>query len=118
MRTLLIDNHDSYTYNLFHLLASVNGAEPVVLANDAPGLRVRDLAGFDNIVISPGPGRPDRRRDFGQAAGVVATAAVPLLGVGLGHQGIAAGAGAAILPAPRGRHGELSRNRHQRASRF
>jgi para-aminobenzoate synthetase len=112
VRTLLIDNHDSYTYNLFHLLAAVNGVAPVVLVNDAPGLRVRDLAGFDSIVISPGPGRPDRRRDFGQAAGVVATASIPLLGVCLGHQGIAAGAGAAIVPAPRARHGYLSRIRH------
>ena len=117
MRTLLIDNYDSYTYNLFHLLASVNGVEPAVLANDAPALRDGNLAGFDNagfdnIVISPGPGHPGRRRDFGHAAGVVARTEIPLLGVCLGHQGIAAWAGAAVVPAPRARHGYLSRVRH------
>jgi para-aminobenzoate synthetase len=112
MRTLLIDNYDSYTYNLFHLLASVNGVEPVVLVNDAPGLRDGNLAGFDNIVISPGPGHPDRRRDFGHVAGVVARADIPLLGVCLGHQGIAAWAGATVAPAPRARHGYMSRVRH------
>ena len=112
MRTLLIDNHDSYTYNLFQLLAIVNGAEPVVLANDAPQLRDGGLAGFDNVVISPGPGHPGRRRDFGYAARVLAAAEIPVLGVCLGHQGIAAGAGAAIVPAPRARHGHLTRVSH------
>jgi para-aminobenzoate synthetase len=112
VRTLLIDNHDSYTYNLFQLLAVVNGAEPVVLANDAPQLRAGDLAGFGNVVISPGPGHPGRQRDFGYAARVLAAAEIPVLGVCLGHQGIAAGAGAAIVPAPRARHGYLSMIRH------
>jgi para-aminobenzoate synthetase len=112
VRTLLIDNHDSYTYNLFQLLAVVSGSEPVVVANDDPRLRDPDLGGFDNIVISPGPGHPGRQRDFGLAARVVATAEIPLLGVCLGHQGIAVGAGAAVVPASRARHGHLSRVSH------
>ena len=60
MRTLLLDNYDSFTFNLFQLLAETNGEDPVVVRND--GAAWSDLAGehFDNIVISPGPGRPDR----------------------------------------------------------
>ncbi|MCA2211627.1 aminodeoxychorismate synthase component I [Jidongwangia harbinensis] len=111
-RTLLIDNYDSYTYNLYQLLARINGVEPVVLANDAPEARGLDLAAFDNIVISPGPGHPARARDFGVARRIVAEAPVPVLGVCLGHQGIAALAGARVGPAPRARHGWLTRVRH------
>jgi anthranilate/para-aminobenzoate synthase component II len=57
MRTLLIDNDDSYTFNLFHLLGEVNGEEPIVVRNDeVPGAELVRPAP-DNIVISPGPGR-------------------------------------------------------------
>ena len=65
MRTLLIDNYDSFTFNLFHLLGEVNGDEPIVVRNDE--LPWEELAALpvDNIVISPGPGRPERERDVG-----------------------------------------------------
>ena len=68
MLTLLIDNYDSFTYNLFQLLAEVNGVEPIVVRNDEA--EWAELAGleFDNVVLSPGPGRPQRRRDFGVCA--------------------------------------------------
>ncbi|HEY1917909.1 MAG TPA: chorismate-binding protein [Streptosporangiaceae bacterium] len=112
MRVLLIDNHDSFTRNLFALLAVVNGAEPVVVTSDPAGLRGVDPAGFDAVVISPGPGHPGRPRDFGHAAQVVESVSVPLLGVCLGHQGIALGAGAMVGPAPQPRHGYLSRIEH------
>jgi para-aminobenzoate synthetase len=112
MRVLLIDNHDSFTHNLFGLLAVVNGAEPVVVTSDPAGLRGVDPAAFDAVVISPGPGHPGRARDFGHAAQVVESAPVPLLGVCLGHQGIALGAGAVVGPAPQPRHGYLSRIEH------
>ncbi|MGY2062266.1 glutamine amidotransferase-related protein, partial [Nocardia gipuzkoensis] len=66
LRTLLVDNYDSFTYNLFHLIGAVNGIEPVVVRNDeVTDLAELDLARFDNVVISPGPGRPDIARDFG-----------------------------------------------------
>lgn len=113
MRTLLIDNYDSFTYNLYQLISEVNGVEPVVVRND----EVRDpgalgLAEFDNVVISPGPGRPDVVRDFGISAAVIAAAELPLLGVCLGHQGIVIAAGGAVVPAPRARHGYPDRITH------
>lgn len=117
MRTLLIDNYDSYTYNLFQLIATVTGSEPIVLMNDAalpPGWS----DDFDNAVISPGPGRPDEPRDFGISADVIASAEIPVLGVCLGHQGIAASEGVQICPAPRARHGYLTRVRHNDSSLF
>ncbi|MEU5244543.1 chorismate-binding protein [Streptomyces asoensis] len=112
MKTLLIDNHDSYTYNLFQLIAEVNGEEPVVILNDTPADAVPDLAAFDNVVVSPGPGHPSKPRDFGISAAVLAGSPVPVLGVCLGHQGIAQGEGGRVVPAPEPRHGHLSAVRH------
>ncbi|MEU5612105.1 aminodeoxychorismate synthase component I [Streptomyces sparsogenes] len=112
VKTLLIDHHDSYTYNLFQLLTEVNGAEPVVVLHDAPECTDIDLSGFDNVVVSPGPGHPADPRDFGATAQVIERSPVPVLGVCLGHQGIALGARARVVPAPEPRHGHLSRIRH------
>lgn len=56
MRTLIIDNYDSFTYNLFQYLAEINGVEPCVVRNDAPGWQVANLDDFDNVIISPDPG--------------------------------------------------------------
>lgn len=115
MKTLLIDNYDSYTYNLFQLIAEVNGEEPVVVLNDAVGA-LPDLgaylAGFDNVVVSPGPGHPAEPRDFGLSAAVIAESPIPVLGVCLGHQGIALGEGGRVGSAPEPRHGHLSTVRH------
>ncbi|WP_433919357.1 aminodeoxychorismate synthase component I [Streptomyces canus] len=115
MKTLLIDNYDSYTYNLFQLIAEVNGEEPVVVLNDAVGA-LPDLgaylAGFDNVVVSPGPGHPAEPRDFGLSTAVLAESPIPVLGVCLGHQGIALGEGGRVGSAPEPRHGHLSTVRH------
>ncbi|WP_371573976.1 aminodeoxychorismate synthase component I [Streptomyces sp. NBC_01314] len=112
MKTLLIDNYDSYTYNLFQLIAEVNGEEPVVVLNDAPAGDIPELREFDNVVVSPGPGHPLEPRDFGIAAQVITEAGIPVLGVCLGHQGIAVGERADVEPAPWPRHGHLSTVRH------
>ncbi|MFH9003926.1 aminodeoxychorismate synthase component I [Streptomyces afghaniensis] len=118
MKTLLIDNYDSYTYNLFQLIAEVNGEEPVVVRNDAAVDAIPDLRDFDNLVVSPGPGHPADARDFGIAARLVATSPVPVLGVCLGHQGIALGERGVVGPAPEPRHGHLSTIRHDERDLF
>jgi para-aminobenzoate synthetase len=111
--TLLVDNYDSYTYNLFQLIAQINGAEPVVVHNDDPVLREDTfLTQFDNVVISPGPGHPQRVRDFGDATRLLSLPDLPVLGVCLGHQGIALFHGAEVRPAGVPRHGHLSRITH------
>lgn len=88
MRTLLIDNYDSFTFNLYQYLAEVNRIPPIVVHNDtAPWEEIRDID-FDNIVISPGPGRPEVAKDFGICRQAILEARVPVLGVCLGHQGL------------------------------
>ncbi|KPC60761.1 aminodeoxychorismate synthase component I [Streptomyces chattanoogensis] len=111
MRTLLIDNHDSFTYNLFQIIGEVNGRPPVVIRNDDDWSRV-SVGDFDGIVISPGPGRPDRPRDFGISRRAIEESGLPILGVCLGHQGIAQFFGATVGLAPTPVHGRVSDIRH------
>ncbi|MCB5166028.1 aminodeoxychorismate synthase component I [Streptomyces bambusae] len=108
MRTLLVDNHDSFTYNLFHYLAEITGREPVVVANDDSGWRPRMLAEFDAVVLSPGPGHPAVAADFGICREILEHGAIPVLGVCLGHQGAALQYGAHVGRAHEPRHGRLS----------
>uniref|UniRef100_A0AAU3GRS2 aminodeoxychorismate synthase n=1 Tax=Streptomyces sp. NBC_01401 TaxID=2903854 RepID=A0AAU3GRS2_9ACTN len=112
MRVLLIDNYDSYTYNLYQLLAKVYGVAPVVVRNDADDRDRFDPQGFDAAVISPGPGHPAVPRDFGRSRDVLENSGLPVLGVCLGHQGVGLLAGAPVTPAPEPRHGHLSTIRH------
>jgi para-aminobenzoate synthetase len=118
MRTLLIDNHDSFTYNLFQLLAEVNGAEPLVVRNDEAGWEELERLRFDNVVISPGPGRPERAADFGVCAEAIRRARVPLLGVCLGHQGLGWLHGGEVMPAPAPAHGRVASIRHAGTALF
>ena len=114
---LLVDNYDSYTFNLAHLIALAAGREPLVVpAGEAADLPGRIRAGeFSHVVISPGPGTPERDEDFGASRRVIEAAAeanVPLLGVCLGHQGLAMLAGAHVQRAPEPRHGFVSTVTH------
>jgi para-aminobenzoate synthetase len=119
MRTLLIDNYDSFTYNLFHLMERVNGHPPTVLRNDDPGgLRALDLATVDAVVVSPGPGRPDDPRDFGISAWAFDQTELPVLGVCLGHQGLCHQAGATVDRAPEPVHGRVSEVLHDGTGLF
>jgi para-aminobenzoate synthetase len=117
-QTLLLDNYDSFTFNLFQLLAETNGVDPIVVRNDAAHWDELARLDFDNIVISPGPGHPDKPTDFGVCAEALATSPVPVLGVCLGHQGLASTAGAAVVHAPEVMHGRLSAVHHNGSPLF
>ncbi len=118
MRTLLIDNYDSFTYNLFQLLAEVNGVEPIVVQNDAASWLELERLEFDNVVISPGPGRPDRAADFGVCAEAIRSCEKPLLGVCLGLQGIGWLEGGRVERAPEPMHGRVVAVEHDGSRLF
>lgn len=118
MRCLIIDNYDSFTYNLVQMLAEINGEHPVVIRNDDPSWRIEHLASYDSVIISPGPGRPERPEDFGICEEVIRTCEKPLLGVCLGHQGLCYVAGGEIGAAPEVSHGRLSRVVHEQIDIF
>ncbi|HEY5605730.1 MAG TPA: aminodeoxychorismate/anthranilate synthase component II, partial [Thermoplasmata archaeon] len=89
MRVLIVDNYDSFVYNLYQRLGEL-GAEPVVHRNDAITLKDVLRIAPDAIVLSPGPGHPTNARDFGVCADILrdVSPTTPTLGVCLGHQGI------------------------------
>ncbi|MEE4421451.1 aminodeoxychorismate synthase component I [Streptomyces bugieae] len=108
MRILLVDNYDSFTYNLVHQMADVTGEQPVVIRNDDPDWRPEMLDDFDAVVLSPGPGTSERAADFGICREIVQTCELPLLGICLGHQGLAHWYGGTVRRAPEPRHGRTS----------
>jgi anthranilate synthase component 2 len=106
---LLIDNYDSFTYNLWHYLSEL-GAETIVYRNDA--LTVAEALALDpqGIVISPGPGVPAQS---GISVPIVtACGSIPLLGVCLGHQAIGEAFGGVVVRAPVPMHGKISPIEH------
>lgn len=118
MRSLLIDNYDSFTYNLYQYLAAANGRPPQVVRNDELAWPEIEALEFDNIVISPGPGRPQRRADLGVVGDVLLRTKVPVLGVCLGHQAIAHFCGAKVDLAVRPMHGRLDSVSHTELDLF
>ncbi len=106
MRTLLIDNYDSFTYNLFQLLGEVNGVAPTVVRNDVDWSSI-DVSEYDAVVISPGPGNPGVETDFGVSARAILESGLPVLGVCLGHQGICHLFGGEVGLAPSPVHGRV-----------
>jgi anthranilate synthase component II len=111
VRVLVIDNYDSFTYNLVQVIGSL-GAEPVVRRHDAVDLDGVTALEPDGIVISPGPGTP---ADAGISRAVIEAfgAHVPLLGVCLGHQCIGEVFGGRVVRAERVMHGKTSWVRHR-----
>jgi len=111
MRLLMIDNYDSFTYNLVQYLGEL-GAEVDVVRNDDAGvdeLLAREVQG---LVISPGPGTPADAGVSVDAIGRFASVGVPVLGVCLGHQAIGAAFGARIVRARSIMHGKVSAIHH------
>jgi len=107
---LLIDNYDSFTYNLAQYLGEL-GALPMVRRNDEIALRDVEALAPTRIVISPGPGRPE---DAGVSVDVIRRfgSRIPILGVCLGHQAIGVAFGAAVVRAPVLMHGKTSLVEH------
>ena len=114
---LLVDNYDSYTYNLFHLIAAADGTPPVVIKNDRHAwdeLVPSFKSGlFTRVVLSPGPGNPNTLRDVGVCRDIVDKATeTPVWGVCLGHQLLAAAHGVEVRRARVPTHGVVSAVRH------
>jgi anthranilate synthase component 2 len=109
MKILVIDNYDSFVYNLAQLLGELR-TEPTVLRNDRITLKDVVRLDPDAIVISPGPGHPADRRYFGVCTDVIGELGyrIPVLGVCLGHQGIVHAFGGKVINAKRIRHGKTS----------
>ncbi len=113
MRTLLVDNHDSYTYNVFHLLAGASDEEPIVVDNDAVSWRALSRWDFDAIVLSPGPGSPERWHDFCVCNDILRYSEIPVLGICLGHQGLGNLLEGKVASAPEPMHGRISQIHHR-----
>lgn len=124
VRTLLIDNYDSYTYNIYQELSVVNGVPPVVVRNDEWTWEdichfLYEEDAFDNIVISPGPGSPACPADIGICLQLLLNCSdVPILGVCLGHQALGYVHGARIVHAAEPVHGRLSEIEHSGSKLF
>src|SRR3989442_11096296 len=119
MKVLIIDNYDSFVYNLYQEIGEI-GADPRVYRNDGITMKeVRQLAP-DAIVLSPGPGPPGTGRDFGACRNILdeLSPATPTLGVCLGHQGIGTAYGGKVGHAARILHGKTRLVRHHGRTNF
>ncbi len=108
-RVVVVDHHDSYTWNLVHLIAGVTGALPTVLQHDETDAAT--VLGFDFVVLSPGPGHPGNRADFSVGNDVLLAGTKPVLGVCLGMQGLVTAYGGTVdreVPA----HGDVALINH------
>jgi anthranilate synthase component 2 len=114
VRTVILDNYDSFTFNLYQYLGELEGRAPLVLRNDDVTLAGLERLDPGRLVISPGPGRADDPRYFGvcHAAIVRLGPRLPVLGICLGHQGIIHAFGGEIVGAPEVMHGKASIVRH------
>ncbi|HEY5170580.1 MAG TPA: aminodeoxychorismate/anthranilate synthase component II [Acidimicrobiia bacterium] len=110
-RVLVIDNYDSFVYNLVQYLGEL-GAEPVVHRHDAVSLDEMRALEPDAVLVSPGPGRPSDAGLSNEAIRVFGETGTPVLGVCLGLQCIGDLYGASIVRAPRVMHGKTSEIRH------
>ena len=116
-RVLFIDNFDSFTYNVVHLLAS-QGVAPDVLLNDDPSLEPAILEQYDGLVVGPGPGRPADAPRMMAVLRAAIDRRMPVFGVCLGLQAIGEATGARVVHAPRQMHGKTSPIAHDGSGIF
>ena len=115
MKVLVVDHHDSYTWNLVHLIAGVAGTMPDVLEHDQPGV-LEAASGYSHLVLSPGPGHPANAGDFALGRAVFELD-LPVLGVCLGMQALVTSYGGTVgrvEPA----HGEVATVNHDGSGVF
>ena len=118
MKTLIIDNYDSFTFNLFQFLGELGG-NPLGCRNDELSLSEVRKIKPTHIVISPGTGNPSYPKYFGMNLEMIRELKkTPILGICLGHQGICYAFGGKIIRAPEIRHGKTSRIVHNRKGLF
>ena len=119
MKFLIIDNYDSFVYNIAQYLGEL-GVDCDVIRNDKITINEIKQKKFDGIVISPGPGTPDDRKYFGVCSDVIKDlgSSTPILGVCLGHQGIISSFGGKVTNAGRVRHGKTSPVKHNNSELF
>lgn len=117
MKVLFVDNFDSFSYNVVHLLASA-GAAPDVMLNDDPQLQPAVLERFEALVVGPGPGRPEHAPQMLAVLRAAIDREMPVFGVCLGLQAIGEVMGATVTHAPRQMHGKTSRIEHDGSGVF
>jgi anthranilate synthase/aminodeoxychorismate synthase-like glutamine amidotransferase len=116
-KLLFVDNFDSFSYNVVHLLAAAGGA-PDILLNDDPRLVSGVLSGYAALVVGPGPGRPEESPQMLAVLRAAIDRAMPVLGVCLGLQAIGQVLGATVTHAPRQMHGKVSLIEHDGSGLF
>lgn len=119
MKLLLIDNFDSFVYNIYQYLVEL-GYNVEVFRNNQLTIQEIEERKYDKIVISPGPGNPENKKDFGFCGGVIKKFGekTPILGICLGHQGIISVFGGKIIRADKPMHGKISTIKHSQKSIF
>ncbi|BFH74285.1 aminodeoxychorismate/anthranilate synthase component II [Sulfurisphaera javensis] len=108
--TLIIDNYDSFVYNIAQIVGEL-GSYPIVIRNDEISVKGIERINPDRIIISPGPGSPDKKEDIGIVIDVIKQLGkrIPILGICLGHQAIGYAFGAKIRKAKKVFHGKISK---------
>ena len=119
MKFLIIDNYDSFVYNLAQYLGEL-GVDCDVIRNDKITIEEIKQKNYDGIIISPGPGTPDDKKYFGVCSDVIKDmgSSTPILGVCLGHQGIISSFGGKVTNAGCVRHGKTSPVQHKESELF
>lgn len=112
MKILLVDNYDSFTFNLLHLFSQIKDVDVIVMRNDEDFIQCIKKDNFDGVIISPGPGNPNDKSYFGDNMKLIeqhGLRGLPILGVCLGFQGIACFFGAQLKKAVKPMHGKTSK---------
>jgi anthranilate synthase component 2 len=117
MKILFVDNFDSFTYNVVHLLAAQD-VVPDVLLNDDPRLKADLLSQYDALVVGPGPGNPGQTPQVVELIRAAANRGMPVFGVCFGLQAIGEAFGARVVHAPVPMHGKVSTMSHSASGLF